>query len=425
MTIKSAKQINLPKIKQKILFVANASSSHTLSWINLLEDCGFDVTLFGVGGTVSSTELPFRLISSGTCQRRSLEFKYVRWHAENFCRRIKSGESRIRILNSLSHLCGDNAFWFKGFDEELLALTIRKWRPDIIHTLGIEASSQIYLNARKRFSLEGNGKWVVTAWGGSDFELVRHDPALQGGIEVVLNDCDRFIADNDPAYRYACNMGLDPSKIIPRVRTPGTGGVNIERLRSLRTSPPSAQRTILIPKAYECTFSKVLPVFEALKLCWERISPCRVQMTAYNEESAAWYRTLPKHIRACCVLEQRIPHEQLLESMAHARILLAPSLIDGIPNTLYEAMATGAFPVFSPLDTIRDIVTEGTNILFARNLYPGEIADALVRAMTDDNLVDAAAEINLQLVRSLADRSQVRDDVVAFYRSLVPVRGIA
>lgn len=57
-------------------------------------------------------------------------------------------------------------------------------------------------------------------------------------------------------------------------------------------------------------------------------------------------------------------------------------------------------------------------MLFARNLYPEEIAGAIVRAMTDDALVDAAARRNLDLVKRLADRDEVRTRVVRFYDSL-------
>ncbi len=98
--------------------------------------------------------------------------------------------------------------------------------------------------------------------------------------------------------------------------------------------------------------------------------------------------------------------------------MLAPSLVDGVPNSLYEAMACGSFPIVSPLETITTLVENGRNVLFARNLYPEEIADSLVRAMTDDRLVDNAATLNVEIVTRLADRREIERRVVDYYGKL-------
>jgi glycosyltransferase involved in cell wall biosynthesis len=99
--------------------------------------------------------------------------------------------------------------------------------------------------------------------------------------------------------------------------------------------------------------------------------------------------------------------------------MLAPALIDGVPNSMYEAMACGALPIVSPLETIVPVVKHEENVLFARNLYPNEIAEALVRAMTDDALVDAAAQRNIDLVGRIANRDLIRPRVIEFYEGLV------
>ena len=98
--------------------------------------------------------------------------------------------------------------------------------------------------------------------------------------------------------------------------------------------------------------------------------------------------------------------------------MLAPSLTDGVPNVLYEAMASGCLPIVSPLDTLRPIITDGVNALFARNLYPTEIAAALERAMNDDLLVKAVVTHNYPIVAELADRNRIRELVLKNYRSL-------
>jgi hypothetical protein len=70
------------------------------------------------------------------------------------------------------------------------------------------------------------------------------------------------------------------------------------------------------------------------------------------------------------------------------------------------------------LGTIRELVENERNVLFAHNLYPHEIAEALCRAMSDDALIDKAAERNLELVGMIADRSKIRPRIVEFYERL-------
>jgi glycosyltransferase involved in cell wall biosynthesis len=128
---------------------------------------------------------------------------------------------------------------------------------------------------------------------------------------------------------------------------------------------------------------------------------------------------MPDEIRRHCHISQRIPQQEVFSLLKRARIMLAPSLVDGVPNSLYEAMAFGAMPIVSPLATITPVVKQDENVLFARNLYPDEIAAALVRALTDDALVDGAAQNNLRLVEKIANRQTIRKQVINFYNKLL------
>jgi glycosyltransferase involved in cell wall biosynthesis len=135
-------------------------------------------------------------------------------------------------------------------------------------------------------------------------------------------------------------------------------------------------------------------------------------------ETRMWYWNLPERIRQVCHPEDRIPRDKMLALMVQARVMLAPSLVDGTPNSMFEAMAAGAFPIVSPLETIRPLVENERNVLFARNLYPDEIAEALCRAMSDDDFVDRAAERNLEIVYKKANRSEIRPRVIEYYERL-------
>jgi glycosyltransferase involved in cell wall biosynthesis len=235
-----------------------------------------------------------------------------------------------------------------------------------------------------------------------------------------MSHCDLLIADNDQNYAIAWEMGLAEEKRCPLGVIPGTGGITVSDLANRWTDLPSKrERLILWPKAFESPQSKALPVMEAIKLAWDSIQPSRVIMTAViQEEIEMWFRTLPGTIQERCQVRDRIPRKELLDLMLKARVFLAPSLSDGVPNSLYEAMAGGAFPIVSPLETISSVVTTERNVLFARNLYPEEISKALQRAMNDDELVDKAARVNLELVKRIADREIIGPRVVSFYEEL-------
>jgi glycosyltransferase involved in cell wall biosynthesis len=260
---------------------------------------------------------------------------------------------------------------------------------------------------------------VVTVRGGPELEVDRLRKDCADRIAEVFANCDQLIADCEQNYELAVQLGLARRAVSPLGAVPGTGGVDVDALTDRwRLLPSERERLILCPKAYEGRQSKVLPVYESLQSCWDEIGPCRIQMLAANDEALDWYRALPDHIRQSCHIRRRVRREEVLELMTQARVMLAPSLVDGVPNVLYEAMACGAFPVVSPLATIRTVVKDRENVLFARNLYSGEIAERLRTAMADDALVDAAAQRNVERVKEFADRRAIRSRVIRYYEEL-------
>lgn len=307
--------------------------------------------------------------------------------------------------------------------EEALANVLRTWRPDIVHTLGFDPAAYLFLRTARAYGFLSEVRWVAQARGGPDLDLFQHLPERLALIKEVFRACDHYICDNERNYAFALEHGLDSSKIEnPGVGVvSGAGGLDVDALAALSAAPPSRRERIIVwPKTYETMSSKALPVFEALNTIWDRIQPARIEcLWLVQDEVRIWFnKMLREDVKRSCRIHQRLDREPVLRMMAEARIMLAPSLTDGIPNAMLEAMATGAFPIVSPLATITPIVENERNVLFARNLYPEEIAEALMRAMSDDALVDTAARNNLARARELTDRVGVRNRVVEFYHIL-------
>lgn len=396
--------------KLKILFIGLANSTHTHAWIDLLEDAELNVRLFAVSENLPPSDWSLRVyVNALSAGKNSANRKY-----------FNSGLSGE--LRSLFERVARKIGWPIPSRNAWLATVIKKWKPDIVHTLGLfdEQGGLFYLETRQKYHLEKYGKWVLQLRGGSDMALRRHNLEYCKTIQLALSACDQIISDNYANIRYASELDIPANKFAPIVPVPGTGGIDLTGKDFVKmTLPSKRERIILWPKAYESQWSKALPVLEAIETAWKKIRPCEVYMLAMSPDVYEWYLCMPEEIRKHCHVKERISRQEVLSLMERARVLLAPSLVDGVPNSLYEAMANGAFPIVSPLESIVHVVRQEENVLFARNLYPAEMAEALIHAMADDSLVDNAARNNFELVATIANRKTIKVKVVDYYQRLV------
>jgi len=391
--------------KPKMLFIGIGNSSHTHSWIELLSRSELNIQLFAIPGTQPPQEWNVKTYISGIRGKNNPLRQYLYKESDNL---FKSTIYKAITKLGLPQLSPEN--W--------LAATIKKWQPDIIHTLGLfdNQGGLFYLQTREKYHLESYGKWVLQLRGGSDMALRYKNPEFQDIIKQALFKCDQIICDNYKNIEIATEMGVSKEKFAPFVPVPGTGGMDLsDIIHSKFIAPSKRERIIIWPKAYECVWSKGVSVLAGIQLAWKKIYPCEIYLLAISPEINEWIFTLPKEIQEHFHIFDRIPRKEVLSLLRRSRVMLAPSLVDGVPNSLYEAMAYGAFPIVSPLETITPIVRLIENVLFARNLFPNEICDALILAMTDDELVDKAAENNLELATRLVDRESIRMRVVKFY----------
>ena len=392
--------------KPKILFIGLPQSSHTHAWIDLLKSQEFNMRLFGL-----PTGMP-----------------PANWQVKVYIT-LPNREKRRRSIRKQLYLPGRPGSLQKKIlaylgiakDERHLAHVIRSWKPDVIHTLGLDPASYFYAAARKKFNLKKIGKWLVQIRGGSDLALTRHHPAARESIRQMLTECDQVIFDNSANAKILEEIGIPRSKFASIAPVPGSGGIEAD-MPAMAIPPSQRERIIVWPKAYECQWSKAQPVLAAIRSAWEKMQPCEIYLLAATPEIADWVLSWPEEIRAHCHVSGRIARKDALALLKRARIMLAPSLIDGIPNSLYEAMTYGVFPIVSPLESIGTVVRNEENVLFARNLYPDEIAGALIRGMNDDGLVDKAVRNNLQLAAAIADREMIRAKVIQYYAGILQDR---
>src|SRR5690606_26983598 len=111
------------------------------------------------------------------------------------------------------------------------------------------------------------------------------------------------------------------------------------------TLAPAQRRIIVVPKALETMRTKTYTVLEALRSIWDEIGDVELWLLMCTPEVEAWVRKMPASMQAACHCRRYMAHDQVLELLCRARMMLAPSLADGTPNVMLEAMACGALPI--------------------------------------------------------------------------------
>jgi glycosyltransferase involved in cell wall biosynthesis len=386
-----------------ILFVGDMGSSHAQSWIDLLGD-DFSLRAFSFPGRPASA-FPVRTtiaLDSPAPPGNALHDGPGPWTIV-----------RRRTLEALTYV-GRFDWTTPRFVQTLVASS-----PSIVHTFGLEPAGALVARLRRQDPRVARPHWVAQLRGGSDLELRKYDPQGMRSAAEILSGADMIVSDNRRNFQYLKDAGVSPDRFAPISPVPGSGGVDLGDGQTV--GPATAERRLILwPKTYNTPYTQALPVLEALRLAWDRVQPARiVALWAVQPEVLDWMRAVTTDMGVTWDVRQKVGHDEVMSLLREARVMLAPSLVDGIPNMLYEAMAMGAVPIVSPLNTISDVVRDGQNVIFARNLYPHDIADALVRAMTDDALATSIAANNVARVREIADRKVISRRVRDFYRDLL------
>jgi len=87
----------------------------------------------------------------------------------------------------------------------------------------------------------------------------------------------------------------------------------------------------------------------------------------------------------------------ILENMSDASISIPNS--DQFGLTILEAMACGPVPIVSGLPSYDQYLEDGKNALFVDHSDPQSIAEAVLRAISDDEMRDRFFDMNLEIVK--------------------------
>lgn len=295
-----------------------------------------------------------------------------------------------------------------------LEIIIRFIKPDIIHTLETQHSGYLALNLKRklkaRFPI-----WLLSIWG-SDLYLFSRLGNHQLNIKNVLAEVD--------GYSSACHRDLPLGKCLgfkgkAFSGIPSTGGFDFEELNKIRKILPISSRKKIVLKGQESWSGRALFGLRALNLCSDLLTDYEIMVYSASADVKIAAELFSQDTGVQLKIIEHSSHDFMLEIFGQARVAIGLGISDGLPNTMTEAMAMGAFPIQSGTSCANEIIENGKNGFIVPPEDPQEIVKAIIKALTDDDLVNAAAELNHQVLREKLDISIIRDKTIKMYMEML------
>jgi glycosyltransferase involved in cell wall biosynthesis len=306
-----------------------------------------------------------------------------------------------------------------GAKRERLQRLIDLHKPDLVHAM------RIPFEGIAAGALTGPPV-VISVWG-NDFTLFADRTRMMAkatrralvGAEALHCDCHRDA-------RMAQEWGFPAAR--PTWVFPGNGGVDRSvfcsgrsRFRA-RLGIPDRATLIINPRGIR-EYIRNDVFFSALPQVLEAFADVHIVCpgmagSRYAENLAAAARVDRGRVHLLPALDHRL----MADAFRSSRVSVSLSEHDGTPNTLLEAMACGAFPVVGDVASVREWIRDGVNGIVVSPLDAATLASALIRALRDDALIQAAQKESGRLIRDRADYHSNMRAVESRYEALVRSR---
>jgi hypothetical protein len=393
----------------KILLVAMSNSIHTARWIRQLAGQGWNVRLFpSIDHGMISRELAGIEVYDECVARPAT--------LPNFLK-------RSRLYRRPRSFWG---LWLRPrlsptYQQRQLRKVIREYKPDIVHSLEFQAAGYLTLEVKKHMQ-DRFPAWIATNWG-SDIYHFRQFPEHESKIREILALCDYYSCECQRDVCLAQGLGLK-GKVLPVL--PNAGGLKQEEIYRLRQPGPISSRRVVMLKGYQHWVGRALVGLAALEQCTDVLRDYKVVMHSVSPVTQVAASKFQKCTGVkVTMLPRNTPHRDVLAMYGRTRMALGLSLSDGISTSFLEALAMGAFPIQSWTACADEWIEDGKSGLLVPPEDVDAVASAVRRALTDDVLVDQAAELNADTTRRRLDDQRISEVAVDYYRTVARDKGIA
>jgi N-acetyl-alpha-D-glucosaminyl L-malate synthase BshA len=293
---------------------------------------------------------------------------------------------KIRFLDVIS-------FWMK------MLLTLRKIDPDVVHvqSIGIGIPGLLAKKILKK-------PYIV--WGqGSDIYLP--DKFTKSLSKLVLKNADAVIALTEDMKRKMQKIYDRNVFVIPN-------GIDLERFNNLPKETLRKRWKIKDEDEIITFVGTLRPIkgveylIRAMKIVRQKSTGARLMLVGDGEER----EKLEKLVKELILEEYvrfigKVQNEKVPEYMVASDIFILPSLSEGFPVTVLEAMASGLPIIVTRVRGLQEIIKDGENGFLVEPKNPEQIAEKVLMLLEDDELRERISRNNKKRVKDYSWESVV------------------
>jgi glycosyltransferase involved in cell wall biosynthesis len=190
---------------------------------------------------------------------------------------------------------------------------------------------------------------------------------------------------------------------------PGGAGVRLVKQQTNKV------RHIILVKGYEHEFGRAINVLKALKNIDLEHYGLRVVVFAAHMKPVNFM--LENGYNFEYFHRHQLRNDEVISLMSKSLLYIANSTSDGIPNTLLEAMSTGAFPIQSnPGGATEEVIEDKVNGLILHEPESiSSIADTISEALENPKLLREGFKLNRDIIRERFTREFVGEKIRKLY----------
>ncbi len=402
----------------KILIVCEVASIHSAKWINQLKNTGWKVYVFqavfpayGINPDIDFGKIYYPGISSKKDKKVYKNTIYISGVILKYIKRKSYPKSLLSKIHNY-----------------YLINLIKKLKPDVIHSHGMHVNGNNLLEpvlcAKKYLGDRFTYPWLYSTWG-SDLDYyakLKSTDILK--VRSILNECNYLTTECKRDLELAKKMGFK-GKYIGFM--PVYGGVNIAEYNKYYQNGKVSDRRIILLKGRDSEdgsdpIGKAMTAIKATILCKEKLKKYKIIIFQAAESIINFIEKNNMTREIDYEILPYIPYNKILEIMGKSRIFISITINDGLPASLVEAMSLGAFPIHSDLASVREWIKDGDNGLLVKPEDHHGAAEALKKALMDDDLVNKAAMINKKLIKDHLSNIVILPKTIEMYKKIAERR---